>query len=152
MTISEYKTLLQSFLDQQISIAAFETAYLATVKTEPADISAELYPILQELFWAVDSYSPECQVGEETAFTISEQKLRQVANDTLLNLNLQWPNLQIITTKQGQRFVVLSITTWENLLTSLSKIEDKQIILNTLHHLRLESNMVKPMPAEKLLY
>ncbi len=86
-TISKYKRLLESFLDQQISVAEFETAYLKAVKTDPADISDKLYQILQELFWAVDSYSPECQVWTETAFMISEQKLRQVTRQTLSKLN-----------------------------------------------------------------
>ncbi len=102
MLITKYKRLLESFLDQQISVAEFETAYLKAVKTDPADISNELYQILQELFWAVDSYSPECQIWSvtltsanqilskieaETAFTISEQKLRQVTQQTLSKLN-----------------------------------------------------------------
>jgi hypothetical protein len=87
MTLNEYKSMLKSFLDKRLSVEEFETKYLIAMKEEAGNLNPQLYDILQELFWAVDSYWPDCSFDEETPFMISLDTLRQIAGKVLLQLD-----------------------------------------------------------------
>jgi Bacterial self-protective colicin-like immunity len=49
-------------------------------------MDAQVFRILEKLFSDIDSYSPECQEGTETAFEISEPELRRQAAKALSDL------------------------------------------------------------------
>lgn len=86
MKLEDYQKLIKSFIENEISIQEFEDQYLTAFKSESSGMSSEIFPILDQLFSDVDAYSPDCLSGEETAFIISETKLRQQATLTLEKL------------------------------------------------------------------
>jgi hypothetical protein len=79
--------MIRAFLDRQLPVEEFERRYLAAFKEEPAGMDEELYSILDSVFGAVDAYWPECQPGQETAFEISEQRLREEVSAALVRLD-----------------------------------------------------------------
>ncbi len=83
MTPTDYQKLIQAFLDRQLPVEEFESRYLAAVKAEPGGMDPVLYEIVEDLFGAVDTYSPECSSGEETPVVISEASLRREAREAL---------------------------------------------------------------------
>ena len=99
MTFNEYKSLLKSFLDKTLSVEEFEIKYLVAIKKEGEKMNPQLYDILQELFWAVDSYWPDCSPDEETLFMISLDTLRQVVEKTLLQLDQFYLEYQSLKTE-----------------------------------------------------
>lgn len=86
MSIEDYQFLIQSFIDGSLPIQEFETQYLAAFKAETASMNPVLFQVLDELFSDVDAYSPDCPAGKETAFIISEARLRQRASAALEKL------------------------------------------------------------------
>jgi hypothetical protein len=82
----EYTTLIRAFLTKEIPVHEFESRYLTTFKGESGDMDMSLFRILDTLFGGVDSYSPDCLPGEETAFLISEEQLRREATSALTEL------------------------------------------------------------------
>ena len=49
-------------------------------------MGSPLFEILNGVFEAVDCYWHECLPGQETAFEISEQRLRKAVNEALIYL------------------------------------------------------------------
>lgn len=87
MSPNEYRNLIQAFVDEAIPAKEFEARYLAAFKSEPGGMSPQLYSVLEKLFEDVDAYWEDCPPGQETAFIISEQRLRQEAKKALELLN-----------------------------------------------------------------
>lgn len=87
MDIVSYKELIKSFINRKVTVDEFEKDFLAAFKTEPGPMNPSIYDILENLFAAVDAYWYECLPGQETAFTISEDMLREEANQALLKLD-----------------------------------------------------------------
>ncbi|MEI6043783.1 MAG: colicin immunity domain-containing protein [Chloroflexota bacterium] len=87
MSPQEYKKMLQKFVNGVLSVEGFETLYLTTFKSDMGGMYHPLYEILEAVFEAVDAYWYECKLGEETAFVISEERLRQEVKMALNSLN-----------------------------------------------------------------
>jgi Bacterial self-protective colicin-like immunity len=85
---TEYQELIQTFVDQTLSIQDFEARYLEAFKSQPEGMHPKLFAVLDQFFADVDAYSPNCLPGEETAFCISESSLRQRAIDALKQLDV----------------------------------------------------------------
>jgi len=81
-----YTALIRTFVRGELPVAAFERQYLAAFKVEPAQLPVALYNLLEQVFSDVDAYSPNCLPGQETAFVISEVRLREQAAGALLAL------------------------------------------------------------------
>ena len=86
MTAKKYQFLLESFLDEKLSVSDFETRYLAVFKAEPQGMSPDIFKILDQLFADVDAYSPYCSPDQENSFRISEASLRKRASLALKEL------------------------------------------------------------------
>ena len=85
----KYMALIRAFLDGSLTAAEFESRYLATFKGEQARLRAPVFDVLQQLFSDVDAYSPDCSPGQESAFVISEARLREQAAAALRRLEQQ---------------------------------------------------------------
>jgi hypothetical protein len=83
MSPKDYRKLIYDFLENKISVDAFEAQYLANFKAEPVGMDSFLFEVLETLFEAVDSYWHECLPENETVFMISEKSLRQEATTAL---------------------------------------------------------------------
>jgi hypothetical protein len=83
MTATDYQELIRAILERRMPIEDFEARYLAAVKAEPGGMESGLYEIVQDLFDAVDAYSPKCSAGDETPVVISEVRLRREAREAL---------------------------------------------------------------------
>ena len=92
-----YAALVRTFVRGEVPTSAFEREYLAAFKTEPADLPQPLFDVLEQLFTDVDAYSPDCAPGQETAFVISEERLRQQAAAALASLE------QLLVTQRSHR-------------------------------------------------
>lgn len=86
MRPTEYKSLIEDFLEGKISAQEFERSYLSKFKNEPGGMDHALYEILQELFSAVDSYSPNATSKDKDPFTTSEETLKEEARSSLRRL------------------------------------------------------------------
>lgn len=86
MPRAKYETLIRAFVSHELPVEDFERRYLAAFKAEPGGMEHTLYQILETLFESIDAYSPDCQPGQESAFEISEQQLRQDAQQALARL------------------------------------------------------------------
>ncbi|WNS80194.1 colicin immunity domain-containing protein [Domibacillus sp. DTU_2020_1001157_1_SI_ALB_TIR_016] len=69
-----------------LTIEDFEVTYLETFKKETEPMGEEIFRILNNVFESVDCYWHECLPGQETAFEISEQKLREEVYQALTKL------------------------------------------------------------------
>ena len=87
MTGDQYRSMIAAFVAGTLSAGRFEQQFLQAFKTEPTGMDEALFRILDELFGAVDAYSPDCRPDEETAFLISEESLRREAAHALERLN-----------------------------------------------------------------
>lgn len=83
----KYKSLMVSFIDEEITVEDFERDYLKIFKNETENMDMPLFEILNGVFEAVDCYWHECLPGQETAFEISEQQLRKEVNEALVKLD-----------------------------------------------------------------
>jgi hypothetical protein len=83
---TDYETLIESFVAKRLSAGEFEKRYLKAFKSEPGGMETKVFEILEKLFSDVDSYSPDCQEGKESAFEISEVELRRQAAKALNDL------------------------------------------------------------------
>ncbi len=88
MSIEQYKILITNFIAGKISVDEFQNRFLISFKTEPGGMKKCYYRILDKLFGAVDSFWHECLSGDESAFEISEDELRRIAQKSLEELNL----------------------------------------------------------------
>ena len=87
MLADKYKRLMKDFINEVITVEEFEREYLITFKEETERMGSPLFEILNGVFEAVDCYWHECLPGQETAFEISEQRLRKEVNEALILLN-----------------------------------------------------------------
>ncbi|TDL92738.1 hypothetical protein E2R55_06905 [Vibrio vulnificus] len=87
MLADKYKRLMKDFINEVITVEEFEREYLITIKEETERMGSPLFEILNGVFEAVDCYWHECLPGQETAFEISEQRLRKEVNEALILLN-----------------------------------------------------------------
>ena len=85
--VDKYKRLMKDFINEVITVEEFEREYLITFKEETERMGSQLFEILNGVFEAVDCYWHECFPGQETAFEISEQRLRKEVNEALILLN-----------------------------------------------------------------
>ena len=85
--VDKYKRLMKDFINEVITVGEFEHEYLITFKEETERMGSPLFEILNGVFEAVDCYWHECLPGQETAFEISEQRLRKEVNEALILLN-----------------------------------------------------------------
>ncbi|MGE7118839.1 colicin immunity domain-containing protein [Peribacillus sp. NPDC046944] len=85
--VDKYKRLMKDFINEVITVEEFEREYLITCKEETERMGSPLFEILNGVFEAVDCYWHECLPGQETAFEISEQRLRKEVNQALILLN-----------------------------------------------------------------
>lgn len=69
-----------------MTVREFESNFLAAFKKEPGGMQPEVFDILDRLFADIDSYSPNCQQGQERPFKISEAALRQESKKALEGL------------------------------------------------------------------
>lgn len=84
--VSKYKILIEGFLSGEVPVETFEKQYLQMFKNQKEPLGPVYFDILNSLFESVDAYWGECQVGQETAFTISEAQLRADAKEALQKL------------------------------------------------------------------
>ncbi|MEH7484842.1 colicin immunity domain-containing protein [Neobacillus drentensis] len=98
MSAYKYKSLMEDFINEVITVDDFEREYLITFKNETERMGNTLFEILNGVFEAVDCYWYECLPGQETAFEISEQQLRKEVNEALVKLNSLLKNLKIFST------------------------------------------------------
>ncbi|MEH6945017.1 colicin immunity domain-containing protein [Bacillus sp. JJ722] len=89
----KYRSLMEDFINEVITVDDFEREYLITFKNETERMGNTLFEILNGVFEAVDCYWHECLPGQETAFEISEQQLRKEVNEALVKLNSLLKNL-----------------------------------------------------------
>lgn len=82
----KYKSLMEDFINEVITVNDFEREYLITFKNETERMGNTLFEILNGVFEAVDCYWHECLPGQETAFEISEQQLRKEVNEAFVKL------------------------------------------------------------------
>ena len=87
MLVDKYKRLMKDFINEVITVGEFEREYLITFKDETKRMGSPLFEILNGVFEAADCYWHECLPGKETAFEISEQRLRKEVNEALILLN-----------------------------------------------------------------
>ena len=93
MNPRKYKPLVQDFLTREISVESFVQTYQKMfldedepILKEPNATETEIFWILEKIFEATESYYPDCAVGEETRYVISEQRLREEISEQLANL------------------------------------------------------------------
>lgn len=82
MKLTEYKSLIQLFLERSIPIQEFESRYLTAFKAESA-MAEQPFEILEELFESVDAYSPLWAADEKNLLKLTENDLRQEAAKAL---------------------------------------------------------------------
>ena len=85
--VDKYNRLMKDFVNEVITVEEFERKFLITFKEETERMGSPLFEILNGVFEAVDCYWHECLPGQETAFEISEQRLRKKVNEALILLN-----------------------------------------------------------------
>ena len=65
--VSAYVDILDRFIERSLTVAEFEVAFLALMKSERRHLGQPVYPILQGLFEDVDAYvaRPELRTGPD---------------------------------------------------------------------------------------
>jgi hypothetical protein len=86
VTLNDYITLIQSFLNGRIPIADIEEEYNKLFYRKAQNYPEMAFPVLDKLFASIECYDPECLPGQETAFELSEHALRQYATEALAKL------------------------------------------------------------------
>ncbi|WP_050180543.1 colicin immunity domain-containing protein [Domibacillus robiginosus] len=87
MSVYKCKKLIEDFLNDAISVEEFEQTYFETFLKKTGGLSDEIFRPLNDVFESVDCYWHECLPGQETAFEISEQQLREEVHEALVRLN-----------------------------------------------------------------
>lgn len=75
-----YRQLIVAFLENKLSATQFEVAYLHLFKHDSSR-SKEVYPILSNLFWAVEDFCAYPELRDES--DLDETQLLQVAKVAL---------------------------------------------------------------------
>lgn len=87
MKPTEYKNIIQTFLEGALPVEKFVQDYLDAFLSDPGtDIDKPLFDILEDLFEDIEAYSPMWHSEEEGPFRITEESLRREAAETLMNL------------------------------------------------------------------
>jgi hypothetical protein len=87
--ILDYKKIINSFLNHDISLKEFQHIYLECFKREKRPLKDELYEILEELFEDTDMCTTnKSLIKKYPKFYIDEATLRKKANETLQKLNI----------------------------------------------------------------
>lgn len=79
--VSRYRSLMTSFLAQEISAQDFQTAFIDLFKTEAQQLDPAVFSALDELFGDVDSFVPDDDLRAELersnpGFYLDEPRLR----------------------------------------------------------------------------
>jgi hypothetical protein len=84
-----YKTLIESFIQKDILVEEFDKTYTKLFLSELEGMDRSLFSILNNLFVNVECYSPLWTSKDEMEnnFKITEETLRNEAQNTLNNLN-----------------------------------------------------------------
>ena len=83
-TAQEYVTLVQSYLNLDMSIDDFKKSFFVKFLNEPNGMKPELFTILNDLFLDADAYSPLWEEADESLTRITEKTFR---NETAIALN-----------------------------------------------------------------
>ncbi len=86
-TILPYETLINSFIQEQLSATQFEIEYLKLFEYDKTDFTETEYNILNTLFWAVENFCSNPELRDQD--DLDENQLRdaaKVALQTLTNL------------------------------------------------------------------
>ncbi len=79
----KYKRLIEMYLNQSISANKFRRAYFDIYKNDPGRMEAQLFNILENLFFYADAYWHDVTPETETELEISEETLRREAASAL---------------------------------------------------------------------
>lgn len=82
--LSEYKELIQLFVNRAISANEFEYRYLRMFKDDPTIRPEAEYDVLNRLFSDLDAFSPEPELRSEDS--LDEEQLRSAATSALEEL------------------------------------------------------------------
>jgi hypothetical protein len=86
--VLDYKNIIYSFLNHDISLKEFQHIYLECFKKEKRPLEDKLYEILEELFGDTDMYTSDSYLlSQDPKFYINEDTLRKKASETLQKLN-----------------------------------------------------------------
>ena len=80
--LSEYKDLIQLFVNRRISVSEFERTYLRMFKDDPTIRPEREYEILNGRFRDLDAFSAEPEL--RSAGGLDEEQLRSAANSALM--------------------------------------------------------------------
>jgi hypothetical protein len=83
VVIPEYESLIEAFLNRQITVAEFERVYLDKYLSDNRDYSEELFQSLDWLFAEVDAYTDHPEKDDDD---IDEDQLRVSCTETLKEL------------------------------------------------------------------
>jgi len=86
-TITECKTLIQAFLEGELTAEVFAEKYDKAFRFEWLEMDKSLFDILQDLWEDVEAYSPLWLPEDIGPFHITEETLRQEAAQTLAELD-----------------------------------------------------------------
>ncbi|WP_255472822.1 colicin immunity domain-containing protein [Planomicrobium sp. CPCC 101079] len=84
---AKYKNLMEKFIKKEISADEFQTLYMDKFIEWNDRMNEYQFEILNGVFEAADCYWHECLPGQETAFEISAQQLREEVVEALNKLN-----------------------------------------------------------------
>lgn len=74
-----YKLLIETYLNHAISADKFRRAYFDVYKNDPGRMEAQLFNILENLFYFADAYWHDVTPETETESEISEETMRREA-------------------------------------------------------------------------
>ncbi len=83
--LSEYRDLIQEFVNRRITVGEFERGYLRMFKDDATIRSEGEYEILNQLFGDVDAFSSDADL--RSADGLDEEQLRAAANGALIALS-----------------------------------------------------------------
>lgn len=86
MRLSNYIILIDQFVNGKLSVEDFQRQYFSAYKLDGDITSSSMQKELWQLFTDIDCYSPSIRPGSETKTSISEEKLRSQAKQTLMRL------------------------------------------------------------------
>lgn len=89
MNISTYLSLIQNFLQKEITVAQFEEKYMELFKADPCVSPRLIYEVLNELFLDVEAYCPDQSLRNK--YSIDENVLRERTEIAYRKLKLLIP-------------------------------------------------------------
>lgn len=82
-----YRTLIASYLSNQIPTETFRARFNEAFQSEPIGMDRELFFILNPLWASLEAYSPRARAENESLILISEATLRKDTQDVLDRLD-----------------------------------------------------------------